>query len=392
MRTALRKIGRLFVGDGTVLERAAMVIEDGTIAWTGIDSRLAGEAGLLEVDLEGALVTPGFVDAHSHPLYAGERFGEIALRSSGASYSEIAGAGGGIGATVRATRAASREELARALAERLERWLSGGTTTLEAKTGYHLERAGELADVESLLEAGRLERAPALEITFLAAHAAGPEWDGDLDGYAKEVAGWSKAAKSAGARHVDVFCDAGYFSPAQARVVLEAGKEAGLLPRMHADELARTGAAELAAEVGCLSADHLLALNDDGIAALRRGGVVATLAPVTALSMGRTPPARALRDAGVPLALGSDHNPGTCGTTSMSLVVALAVSLFGLSVTEALVAATAGGALALGLEDRGQLRAGMRADVAAWPVEHEGAFAWSYGLVPSVVYKKGRAL
>lgn len=392
MRTALRKIGRLFVGDGTVLERAAMVIEDGTIVWTGIDSRLAGEAGLLEVDLEGALVTPGFVDAHSHPLYAGERFGEIALRSSGASYSEIAGAGGGIGATVRATRAASREELARALAERLERWLSGGTTTLEAKTGYHLERAGELADVESLLEAGRLERAPALEITFLAAHAAGPEWDGDLDGYAKEVAGWSKAAKSAGARHVDVFCDAGYFSPAQARVVLEAGKEAGLLPRMHADELARTGAAELAAEVGCLSADHLLALDDDGIAALRRGGVVATLAPVTALSMGRTPPARALRDAGVPLALGSDHNPGTCGTTSMSLVVALAVSLFGLSVTEALVAATAGGALALGLEDRGQLRAGMRADVAAWPVEHEGAFAWSYGLVPSVVYKKGRAL
>lgn len=389
MRTVLGNIGRLFVGDGTVVEQAAVAVEDGAIAWVGREVELTARAEGAEIDLEGRLLTPGLVDAHSHPLYAGERFAEIALRSAGGSYSEIAAAGGGIGSTVAATRQASPEALAGALTGRLGHWLEGGTTTLEAKTGYHLDKEGELGEVALLAEAARADDVPSLEITFLAAHAPGPEWEGDLDGYAEEVARWCPAAKARGARHIDVFCDAGYFSPEQARLVLEAGRKAGLRPRIHADELARTGGAELAAELGCLSADHLLALDGAGVAALAGGGVVATLAPVTALAMGRTPPARQLLEAGVVVALGTDHNPGTSGTTSMSLVVALAVSVLGLSVTEALVAATAGGTASLGLSDRGLVRPGMRADLVAWEADHEGAFAWSYGLGAAAVWKGG---
>ena len=172
--------------------------------------------------------------------------------------------------------------------------------------------------------------------------------------------------------------------------MLEAARDAGLVPRLHADEPARTGGAELAAELGCASADHLLCLDEPGIAALAAAGVVATLAPVTALSIGRTPPARALLDAGVTLALGSDHNPGTCGTTSMSLVVALGVAELGLSVGEALTAATAGGARSLRLADRGRLEEGMRADLVSWEADHEGAFLWSYGLAPRRVLLEGR--
>lgn len=389
MRTALRNIGRLFLGDGQVVEQAAVVLDGERIDWVGPEEGLPAGAEE-EVDLEGALVTPGLIDAHSHPLYGGDRWREIALRSEGASYGEIAASGGGIGASVEATRRTPSDELFAALDKRLGEWLAGGTTTLEAKTGYHLEERGEIEDVRLLARAGRLEQAPSLEVTFLGAHAPGPEWGDDLEGYAREVAGWCPAARAEGARHVDVFCDAGYFSPEQSRLVLEAGKAAGLAPRIHADELARTGGAEVAAALGCLSADHLLALDEAGVEALATGGVVATLAPVTALAMGRTPPARQLLDAGVTIALGSDHNPGTSGTTSMSLVIALAVALLGLSVGEALQAATAGGAASLGLGDRGRIAPGLRGDVVAWQAEHEGAFAWSYGLSPLAVFKAGK--
>jgi imidazolonepropionase len=184
-----------------------------------------------------------------------------------------------------------------------------------------------------------------------------------------------------------VFCDAGYFTIAQSRRLLGAAASAGLLPRIHADELARTGGAMLAAELGCSSADHLLLVDELDARALAASGVVATLAPVTALAMGKTPPVATLLNAGVSIALGSDHNPGTCGTTSMSLVVALAVSELGLSVGQALEAATAGGAASLRLSDRGRIDVGRRADLVAWDADHEGAFAWSYGLQPRQVWK-----
>lgn len=390
--------GRLFTSSAAgVLDDGTVVVEDGRIAWVGPDHQLVpGEGDDEELDLEHGLVTPGLVDAHCHPLYAGERFAEIALRSAGTPYGEIAAAGGGIAATVAATRSASRTELAGALEGRLASFLAGGTTTLEAKTGYHLDEEGELAAVRLLAErAGGGPgpggaAGPALEVTFLGGHAVGPEWAGDPAAYAAEVARWCPAARRAGARHADAFCDEGYFTVSQARVMLEAARSAGLVPRLHTDELARTGGAELAAELGCASADHLLCLDEPGIAALAAAGVVATLAPVTALSIGRTPPARALLDAGVTLALGSDHNPGTCGTTSMSLVVALGVAELGLSVGEALTAATAGGARSLRLADRGRLEEGMRADLVSWEADHEGAFLWSYGLAPRRVLLEGR--
>jgi imidazolonepropionase len=385
---------------GGVIASGALLAEHGRIAWVGEEPDLPGGLGaggsgeIEEVDLEGALVTPGLVDAHTHPLYGGNRFAEISARSAGASYSEIARAGGGIASSVAATRAAEPAELELGVRSRLEAWLAGGTTTVEAKTGYHLDEAGELSDVRLLARLAELasqasERLPAIEVTYLAGHAVGPEWEGDADGYAAEVARWSGPARSAGARHADAFCDAGYFTVDQARVMLAAASQAGLIVRLHADELARTGGAELAAELGCASADHLLCVDEPGIAALAAAGVVATLAPVTALAMGRTPPARALLDAGVTIALGSDHNPGTCGTTSMSLVVALGVAELGLSVDEALVAATAGGARSLRRADRGRIEPGLRADLVAWPVDHEGAFAWSYGLTPAAVFVEG---
>lgn len=390
--TVVRNIGRLFVGDGTVIENGAIIVKEGLVSFAGREDELPAGCEGPELDAQGALVTPGLIDAHSHPLYGGERFAEIALRSAGADYGEIAAAGGGIAATVRATRSCSAPELRTNLEGRLRSWLRGGTTTLEAKTGYHLDKEGELGAVRLLRELSDFEDGPSLEVTFLGAHAAGPEWEGDLDGYAAAVCSWCPEAAAAGARHIDVFCDAGYFSPAQSEAILSAGRSAGLLGRIHADELARTGGAKVAAALGCSSADHLLALDEAGIEALFHGGVTATLAPVTSLSMGQRPPARRLLDRGVTVALGSDHNPGTCGTTSMSLVVALAVSVLGLSVEEALLAATAGGAASLRLSDRGVLMPGKRADLVAWPVEHEGAFAWSYGLEPLSVMKAGRLI
>jgi len=459
MRILITNIGRLFTATEVgVVEHAAVLVEDGRIAWVGPAGAAPG--GWDErVDVEGALVTPGLIDAHTHPVYAGDRFDEIARRSSGAGYQEIAAAGGGIRATVAATRAAGEAELTHLVRARLARWLAGGTTTVEAKTGYHLDRSGELTAVRLLAtladEAGpppalghtddrredritTAERSgppadhspvepgvgrsvsdggpagaggdsrdaavdvggrggaggdglglPRVEVTFLGAHDVGERGVG-YDEWAGEVAGWSGEAAAGGARFVDVFCDAGYFSVEQARRVLVAGRAAGLLPRIHADELERTGGSLLAAELGAVSADHLLCVTDDDARALSTAGVVATLCPITALALRRTPPARLLAEHGVTLALGSDHNPGQSGTTSMSLVVGLAVHVLGLSVAEALTAATAGGARSLAVADRGVVRPEALADLVAWDADHEAAFAWELGLRPRRVWKGGR--
>jgi len=385
----LRSIGRLFTsGTLGVIEDAALVVRDGRIDYAGPEAGLPAGLGDAEaIDLEGALVTPGLIDAHTHPLYGGNRFAEIALRSSGASYSEIAAAGGGIASTVAATRATSSDVLATGVRERLQSWLAGGTTTVETKTGYHLNGPGEIEAVRILATLAGDASLPSVEVTWLAGHGVGPEFAGDPDGYIEEACRWCARAKEAGARHADVFCDAGYFTVAQSRRLLGAAASAGLLPRIHADELARTGGAMLAAELGCSSADHLLLVDELDARALAASGVVATLAPVTALAMGKTPPVATLLNAGVSIALSSDHNPGTCGTTSMSLVVALAVSELGLSVGQALEAATAGGAASLRLSDRGRIDVGRRADLVAWDADHEGAFAWSYGLQPRQIWK-----
>jgi imidazolonepropionase len=392
----LTNIGRLFTGTPAgVIEKASVIVDDERIAWCGRQGdeplELLGYVSDDE-DCGGGLVTAGLIDAHTHPVYAGDRMAEVAMRTAGASYSEVAKAGGGIRATVNATREAAPEALEKATGLRLARWLEGGATTVEAKTGYHLEHDGELESVRILDRLGKRTDLPRIEVTFLAAHDLPPDRGAKFGKYAKEVAGWCHEAHEAGARFCDVFCDQGYFSVDQSRRILKAGLDAKLIPRLHADELARTGGSRLAAEMHAASADHLLCANRGDAVALARAGVVATLAPGTAVSIGKLPPVKELAAAGAAIALGTDHNPGTSGITSMSLVVALAVGVFKMSAEQALIAATVGGALSISRSDRGAVAPTMLADLVLWEAEHEGAFAWAYGLRPRKVWRGGASI
>ncbi len=390
----LHNIGRLFTGtEAGVIEKAAVICDDAErIAWCGREGDeprdLLGYVAY-DDDCGGGLVTAGLIDAHTHPLYAGNRMAEVAMRSAGASYEEVAKAGGGIAATVRATREATPAALEQTTAQRLRRWFEGGATTVEAKTGYHLEREGELEATRILKRLGDRNDLPRIEVTFLAAHAKPPDRGAKLGAYAKQVAEWCVDAHLAGARFCDVFCDRGYFSVSQSRRILKAALKAQLIPRLHADELARTGGSKLAAALHAASADHLLRANRGDAVALARAGVVATLAPGTAMSIGKLPPVKELLAAGAVIALGTDHNPGTSGITSMSLVVAMAVGVFKLSAEQALIAATVGGARSIARSDRGAVRASMLADLVLWDADHEGAFAWAYGLKPVRVWRGG---
>jgi imidazolonepropionase len=389
----LHNIGRLFTGTAAgVIRGAAVIVEGEGIAWCGKSG--TEPRHLLETltdwdDCGGGLVTAGLIDAHTHPVYAGDRMAEVAMRTAGATYEEVAQAGGGIRATVTATRATPMASLEEATVSRLRRWLEGGATTVEAKTGYHLEREGELAATRMLAQLAERKDLPRIEVTFLGAHALPPDRGAKLAEYAKQVGEWCREAHLAGARFCDVFCDRGYFTVAQSRGILKAAIEAKLIPRIHADELARTGGSRLAAELHAVSADHLLRANRDDAAALARAGVVATLAPGTALSIGKVPPVKELAAAGAVIALGTDHNPGTSGLTSMSAVIALAVGVFKLSAEHALLAATLGGAHSLSRSDRGLVAPGKLADLVLWEAEHEGAFAWAYGLKPRAVWRGG---
>jgi imidazolonepropionase len=389
----LRNIGRLFTGTSVgVIEDASVICDGEHIAWCGKqgdEPRELMEAVTDEVDCGGGLVTAGLIDAHTHPVYAGDRMAEVAMRTAGASYEAVAKAGGGIRSTVKATRAEPINSLEDMTAHRLWDWYEGGATTVEAKTGYHLQREGELESTRLLTRLSQRKNLPRIEVTFLAAHALPPDRWARMGAYAKQVGDWCRDAHIAGARFCDVFCDRGYFSVPQSRNILKAALKAQLIPRIHADELARTGGARLAAELHAVSADHLLCANRSDAVALARAGVVATLAPATALSIGKLPPVKDLIQAGAVIALASDHNPGTSGITSMSLVVALAVSVFKMSAERALLAATLGGAHSLSRSDRGAVAVHKLADLVLWEAEHEGAFAWAYGLKPRVVWRGG---
>ena len=393
----LTNIGRLWTGS-EIWSNAAILTQDDKIAWVGPAAELpASIPGVIEdiVDVDhvenlgGGLVTPGLIDAHTHPVYAGNRWAELAMRSGGSSSTEIAAAGGGMASTVTVTRGTDPWTLCNGVRERLRAWLLAGTTTIEAKTGYHLTRDGELADVRLLRSLQDEPNMPRVHVTFLAAHAVPPEYFGRRHDYVDAVGTWSADARAAGADSIDVYCDDGRFTEREARWVLGAGRAAGLLPRLHACGDSRNGAARLAAELGCASADLLHGADDEDVAALARAGVAAVVCPSTAIETGRTPPVRALLDKGVAVALGSDHSPGGSGITSMPLVIALAVSYFGMSVTEALRAATIGGAHALRASDRGAMVRGRYADIVAWDADHEGSFAWSYGLKPLRVWHGG---
>ena len=393
----LTNIGRLWTGS-EILSNAAIVTSDDRIAWVGPSAELPRSVpgvvdDIVDVDLVenlgGGLVTPGLIDAHTHPVYAGNRYAELAMRSSGLSDSEITAAGGGISSTVTVTRGTDPWTLCNNVRERLALWLRSGTTTIEAKTGYHLTRDGELADVRMLRSLEEEPGMPRVHVTFMAAHAVPPEFFGRRSDYIDAVCAWCADAAAVGADSVDVDCEEGRFDEDEARWILNAGRRSGLLPRLHACGYTRTGAARVAAEMGCASADLLNTATDDDVAALSRAGVSAVICPGSALQQGARPPVRSLLDKGVAVALGSDHTPGGVGITSMPLVIAMAVSYLGMGVTEALRAATLGGAHALRAPDRGAMVRGRLADIVLWDADHEGAFAWNYGLVPLRVWRGG---
>lgn len=354
-----------------LLRDAAVAVAGTRIVWVGPERELEGSvalaAGGLTVDARAAAVVPGFVDAHTHLVFAGDREQEIHSRLAGASYEEIARAGGGIVRTVEATRQTTREALVPLLLSRLDELLLCGTTTVEVKSGYGLETAAEIR----CLEAIRLA-APGHPITmvptFLGAHEVPLEHRGRPERYVELLVGEMipEVARRGLATFADVFCERGVFSVEDSRRILLAARQHGLKLRLHADELAATGGAELAAELGALSADHLVHVSPAGIAALARSACVATLLPSAAfyLRLGRFAPARELIAAGVPVALASDVNPGGGLSPSLPFAMALACFAMGLSLEEALVAVTLNAACSLDLgHQRGSIEAGKRADL-----------------------------
>ncbi|HVL53272.1 MAG TPA: imidazolonepropionase [Vitreimonas sp.] len=362
-------------------------------------------ARFARLDARGGTVTPGLVDCHTHLLFGGSRTAEFRLRQRGASYLDILAAGGGILATVAATRAASDDELAAHGRRWLDEMLAHGVTTVEAKSGYGLDLATELRLLEV---ADRLDREGPVDVvsTFLGAHAVPAEFRGRPDAteaYVRHVIDEQLpgVAAQGRARFCDVFCEQGVFSPEQSRRVLEAGLRLGLRPRLHADELAPSGAAELAAEVRALSADHLVTPSDAGIDALAAAAeteqpVVATLLPATTwfLMSDRYAPARTFIERGIPVALATDFNPGTSPTASLPLVMSIACLALRLTPAEALAAVTVNAAHALGLgDDIGALEDGKAADLVVWDVDSADEIPlWPGARLARTVVKAGRVV
>jgi len=338
-------------------------------------------------------VLPGLVDAHTHAIFAGSREREVEWKTEGLGYREIAAKGGGILETVRATREASEEELARLGETRLRTMMGFGTTTAEVKSGYGLRTADELKMLRAAAEAGRTSGVDVVR-TFLGAHAVPPEFEGQTDAYVDLLLSESLDAVGSArlASFCDVFVEAGYFSAAQGRRILEAAAEKGLMPKVHADELTDSGGAALAAEVRAVSADHLVHASDEGIEALARAGVIATLLPATSLSS-RLPFAdgRRLIAAGVPVALGTDFSPN-CWCESMQLVIALACHHNGLLPAQAITAATINAAHAIGRgTEVGSLEPGKLADLLVLNVPSYRHLGYRIGgnLVETVVKRGG---
>lgn len=385
MSVLITNIGELVTNDPAaedllgIRTDAALVLERGTVAWVG-DAARAPSADEV-VDAEGRAVLPAFVDSHSHLVFAGDRAREFQARMTGEPYSA-----GGIRTTVAATRAAGDADLAAGVARHVEEMRRQGTTTVEIKSGYGLTVADEARSL-------RVARQFTPETTFLGAHVIPPEYADDPSGYVDLVTGPMLAAAAPHARWIDAFCERGAFDADQARAVLQAGAAAGLAGRLHANQLGPGPGARLAAELGLVAVDHCTHLSDEDVHALREAGTVATLLPGVEFSTRQPyPDARRLLDAGVPVALASDCNPGSSYTSSLPLCIALAVREMGMSPAEAVYAATAGGAAALGRSDIGALVPGSRADVVLLDAPSHVHLAYRPGVpLVATVWVGGRA-
>ncbi len=348
------------------LPKVEILVEDSTIIQI---SKTVGDAEE-EIDADGALITPGFVDSHTHPIFSGNRANEFGMRVSGKSYEEIAERGGGIISSINAVRNASEDQLFEECLERVNFFLVHGTTTIEAKSGYGLTVEDEL---KSLRVIKRLNEASPLDIipTFMGAHDFPPEFKNDHQGYVRLICEEMipAVAEENLAEFCDVFCENGYFTLDDSRKILETAKECGLIPRLHADEFADSGAAGLSAEVGAISADHLMAVSDEGIQKMAENGVIATLLPGTTLFLGKTKyaPGRKMIDSGCDVALATDFNPGSCTIQSMPHIISLANLYCGLSIEEAFKGATWNGAKAIKREKQlGAIAEGFQADMLFW--------------------------
>jgi len=395
------------VGGGTgPLRGAAMdaleIVPDGAVAVRDGEIVAVDRAEALheryeasrELSARGGTVLPGFCDPHTHPVFATTREGEFDLRARGGTYQDITRAGGGIFSSVRALRESSRDVLARGLTDRLDRFIMCGTTSLEAKSGYGLDKETELLALELLADADHVH---ALDIdrTCLAAHQVPPEFADERDAYLRLVIEeiLPEVVERGLARSADVFCDEGAYSVDEARRVLEGAKELGLSLRVHADELAQIGASGLAASLGAQTADHLVKITDDGIAALVDAGTTPVLLPGTCFSLRirEYAPARAMIEAGLPVALATDFNPGTSFIPSMVEIVALACGLLGMTVAEAITAATRNAAETMGLPGvRGRLEPGAVGDLIILDVPNHLFLGYQLGWNPvTAVVKRG---
>jgi imidazolonepropionase len=378
-----------------VRREVALALADGRIAAMGDATALTKRfPGAQRFDCKGGILTPGFVDSHTHAVFGVWRSKEYALRSRGMSYMEIARAGGGIHASVRDVRARSENELLELALPRLQSMMRHGTTTAEVKSGYGLDTGAELRMLRVIRA---LDSAQAVDLvpTFMGAHEFPQEYAQRRDAYVDLLVDEMipAVAGEGAARFCDVFMEPGVFDASQTRRVLEAGIRHGLTPKLHADELEPSGGAELAVELGAASADHLGCVSDEGIAALAQSTTVATLLPATLFFLGKREyaPARRLIDAGATVALASDFNPGSAPSPSMPLVLTIACSQMGMEPIEALYAATAAGARALRLHDgRGTLQEGAPADVVLWDAADYTEIAYRFGAPPvRAVWKHG---
>ncbi len=383
-----------------IIAGGAIAIRGDRIAAAGAEGeileRFEAPAGAID-DAEGGVVLPGFVDPHTHVLFAGSRAGEFDQRCRGRSYLEIAAAGGGIRSSVRAFRETGDEEIRRQTARRLDRMLRLGTTTVEAKSGYGLNTEQELRALRLI---GELDAAHPVDLvpTFLGAHEFPDEYREDRDAYVRLIVDemLPRVATETRAVFCDVFCERGVFTAEQSRMILVEAARRGLRLKLHADEFAPVGGAELASELGAVSADHLLEVTEHGLLALCRGGVTAVLLPATSFSLGQGhyAPARTMMQMEIPVALATDCNPGSSMCESMPLVISLACLELGLTPAEAVTAATVNAAHAVGLgEDRGRIAPGLRADLQVLDAPSYVSLAYHLGVSHvRQLFKDGRPI
>lgn len=381
-----------------IIKDGAMTIEEGDITWVGSSDDLESRKGFWDevMDAEGQILTPGLIDSHTHAIFAGDRAHEFEMRLAGKTYLEIAKAGGGIAHTVEETRKASEDELSELTMSRLERMLAFGVTTVEVKSGYGLDFETELKCLNVLSDL-RDDAPVDIVITFMGAHDIPPEYKGNTDAYVEKVCNEMIPHIAGQAEFCDVFCEEGYFDVAQTRKILECAQRHDLKLKVHAEEFVNLGGAKLAGEMGAISADHLLHIDDAGIQALKAGGTVATLLPGTAffLRLKDYAPARKLLDAGVPVALATDFNPGSCMTENLQLIMTLAALQMSMLPHEIIRAVTINAARAIGRDhDRGTITAGKRADLVLWDVStyHELLYHFGVNLVDQVFVAGERVL